>query len=176
MVCRCLGVNHMPICLNLTGMQMRQNHDGPLDKFSTSEDKMKFCLLCFSIFRTLIQTKGNFWNLQLCKVARPFFWHQEICGLRTQAIEHSFKVELVANQNVQVNRHGSQKKGCNQASWEFKDCDSHSIDSNCGMSKWQWETIVQRKARVAVKLDINFESSVTEWVVTLTRKLSQFRA
>ena len=32
---------------------------------------MKFCLRCFSMFRTLIQTKGNFWNLQLCKVTRP---------------------------------------------------------------------------------------------------------
>ena len=27
--------------------------------------------------------------------------------------------------------------------------------------KWQWEAIVQRKARTAVKLDINFVSSVT---------------
>ena len=34
-------INHMPICR--TGNQMGQIYDGL--KFSTSEDKMKFCLL-----------------------------------------------------------------------------------------------------------------------------------
>ena len=34
---------------------------------------------------------------------------------------------------------------------------------------------MQRKARTAVKLDINFVQRYTEWGVTLTRNLSKFR-
>ena len=44
---------------NLAGHQMGQNYDGFL-KFSTSEDKIKFSLLCFSMFMTIIQNEGFF--------------------------------------------------------------------------------------------------------------------
>ena len=76
---------------NLAGNQMGQNYDGLLVilKFSASEDKMKFCLLCFSLFRTLIQRKGFFLKLATVQRDKAFLLHQEICGLRTHAIEHS---------------------------------------------------------------------------------------
>ena len=75
------------------GTQREIKWDKIMSKFSTPEDKMKFCLFCFSTFRTLIQTKRNFWKLQLCKVTRPFCWHQEICDVPTQAIKHSLNVD-----------------------------------------------------------------------------------
>ena len=52
---------------SLAGNQMGQNYDGLLVKFSTSEDKKKFCLLCLSMFRTLIQRKGLF---ETCNCAK----------------------------------------------------------------------------------------------------------
>ena len=58
---------------DLAGNQMGQNNDGHLAIliFSTSEDKTKFCLLYFSMFRTRIQSTCT-----------------KTCGLPTHAIEH----------------------------------------------------------------------------------------
>ena len=53
-------INYMPVCRNLAGNKMGQKYDGRLVKFSTSEDRMTFCLFCFSMFRTLIYTKVFF--------------------------------------------------------------------------------------------------------------------
>ena len=44
---------------NLAGNQMGQNYDKLKLKFSTSEDKLEFCLLSLSMFRTLIHTGSN---------------------------------------------------------------------------------------------------------------------
>ena len=38
----------MPFCQDRAENQMGQNYDGLLEKFLTSEDKMKFCLFVFA--------------------------------------------------------------------------------------------------------------------------------
>ena len=82
----------------------------------------------------------------------------------------------VTNQNVQGNRHRPQMKGCNQASLEFKDCDSNSTVLYCGMPKWQWEAVVQRKTRDGGKIRYQLRiQRCIEWGVTLTKKMWKFR-
>ena len=74
---------------NLAGNQMGQTYDGLSVKFPTSEDKIKFCLICSSMIRTLFQRKVIFETFNCAKWQGLFVDTKKYSGLRTHAIEHS---------------------------------------------------------------------------------------
>ena len=119
-------INHVPLCWNLAGYQM-----GQINYSISHRQKLKWNFVYFfSKIRTQIQTKRNFWNMQLCKVTRYFCWHQEICGLRPDQNHKAFVIqdtriyfEFSAHIGDQwrvrmfrYKRHGPQKTGCIQSS------------------------------------------------------------